>query len=243
MEASVRGIVLRRRDSGEADRRLTLLTVEYGKLDVVAKGAKKSASRLAAASEPLTVGTYTLALGRRTRYVTQAALLSGYRNLRRDYDRLSLAFAFAEVAAGVIPWEEPDEGPVDFVERALAAIDGHARPLAAAVWAQVGLLQLSGFLPDFSACVVTGVPVREANPFLSPLAGGLLSESAAVGFSDRFRVRSEVVIALLRLGELESPPDNLKFAADCFRALVPFWRTILESPLPCTEAALAELME
>jgi DNA repair protein RecO (recombination protein O) len=37
-------IILKRRDFGEADRLLTILTPRYGKLDVIAKGARKPTS-------------------------------------------------------------------------------------------------------------------------------------------------------------------------------------------------------
>ena len=37
-------IILKRRDFGEADRMLTVLTPAYGKLDVLAKGARKLTS-------------------------------------------------------------------------------------------------------------------------------------------------------------------------------------------------------
>ena len=43
-----RGIVLRRRDFDEADRLLTVLTRDRGKLTLLAKGARKISSRKAA---------------------------------------------------------------------------------------------------------------------------------------------------------------------------------------------------
>ncbi|MBQ3496570.1 MAG: DNA repair protein RecO, partial [Oscillospiraceae bacterium] len=47
----VKGVVLRATDTKEADKMLTVLTGEAGKLSVVARGARRKTSRIAAASQ------------------------------------------------------------------------------------------------------------------------------------------------------------------------------------------------
>ena len=47
------GVVLRRVDYGEADRILTVLTREHGKIGVIARGVRKAGSRLAGAYRPV----------------------------------------------------------------------------------------------------------------------------------------------------------------------------------------------
>lgn len=241
MEQSVHAIVLRRRDQGESDRRLTILTPELGKLDVVAKGARKGGSRLAGVSDPLSVAILGLAVGKRIRYVTQAQPVTSFRGLRTDYDRLQLGLALCELYAAVIPAEEPDPSIYSLLVRSLAAVEAHERPLVASIWAQVRLLQDTGFLPDFQNCVVTGSEVKEAEPFVSPHAGGYVSEFAAGPYTDRFRTRAEVLYGLVRLPEFEDlPPQNLRFAPQTLATLLPFWRNIAGNPLPANEAVVAE---
>ncbi|MCB0115895.1 MAG: recombination protein O N-terminal domain-containing protein, partial [Caldilineaceae bacterium] len=43
----MQGVVLRRRDQGEADRVLTVFTPDQGKRDLIAKGIRKTTSRKA----------------------------------------------------------------------------------------------------------------------------------------------------------------------------------------------------
>src|SRR5260370_35101557 len=57
-------IVLRRTDFGEADRILTLFTPSYGKVRAIAKGARRTPSRLAGHLEPFTRTQLLLATGR-----------------------------------------------------------------------------------------------------------------------------------------------------------------------------------
>jgi DNA repair protein RecO (recombination protein O) len=237
---TVQAIVLRRRDSGESDRRLTILTPEFGKFDVLAKGARKSASRLAGSSDPLSVAVLSLAAGKRNRYITQAQPLSSFRGLRTDYERLTFALALCELYAAVLPVEQPLPEVYDLLLASLQHLETHPRPVVALVWAQVQLLQVSGFLPQFDRCVVTESEVLEALPFVSPTAGGYVVERAA-SMMDRYRTRAEVLYGLARLPMLEAPPNNMKFSEEAVRDLLPFWRHFADAPLPANESLVADL--
>ncbi len=239
-EQIVHAIVLRRRDSGESDRRLTVLTEEQGKLDVVAKGARKAASRLAGSSDPLTAAVMNLALGKRNLFVTQAQPLSSFRKLRSDFERLSLALAFAELVASVAPYEQPFPEAYELLMRSLRLLETHEKPVVALVWAELQLLSVSGFMPQFAFSAVSGKPVSEAEAFLSPRAGGYVADDEANPYSDRIRYRAEVLYGLQKTAELDDPPANLKFAVECLSALMPFWREVAEAPLPANEAAVVE---
>jgi len=240
-ETTVQAIVLRRRDSGESDRRLTLLTVELGKLDVVAKGARKAASRLAGVSDPLTMATLTLAAGKVNRFVTQAQPLGSFRGLRTDFDRLTFAMALAELYAAVLPVEQPFPEAHDLLVASLRHIESHPKPLIALVWAEVKLLDLSGFLPQFDCCVLTGAAMVEGAPFVSPKAGGYISDPSAGPYVDRFRTRAEALYGLARLSSFEEPPGNMKFADEALACLFPFWRAIAETQLPANESVVREV--
>lgn len=239
-EKTVQAIVLRRRDSGESDRRLTLLTEELGKVDVIAKGARKSASRLSGVSEPLSTAIMTLAEGRKTAFVTQAQPMASFRGLRTDFERLSCGLALVELYAAVLPVDEPFPEAFDLLARSLRHLEHHSKPVVSLVWSEVQLLSITGFLPQFDRCVATDSQVLEARPFLSPRAGGYVCESAAVPFTDRFRTRAEVLYGLARLPEFDEPPGNMKFADEALADLLPFWQHIAETQLPANETAVRE---
>ncbi|MHB8636840.1 MAG: DNA repair protein RecO [Fimbriimonadaceae bacterium] len=230
-DRTVRAIVLRRQDAGESDRRLTLFTVEYGKLDAVAKGARKGGSRLAGISEPLSVSDMTLAEGRRTRYVTQVLPVASFPGLRNDFDRLTYGLALTEFAAAVLPWESPLPDTFEVLTCGLHGLESHAQPLAALCWALVKLLEVSGFLPQFDVCVETGASIQEAFGSLSASAGGYVVEAHAARFQDCYRVQAEVLVALARLAELAEPPPRLKLDSACFMALYPLCRAVADAPL------------
>lgn len=240
-ETTVHAIVLKRKDAGESDRKLTLLTREKGVIDVFAKGARKGGSRLAGSSEPLSACILHLAEGKRNLYITQAQPISSFPGLRADYERLTFALAMTELAAAVLPHEHPAEEEFAFMVHALHDLEIHPKPLVALVWMELRLMELSGFMPSFNVCVTTGERVAEALPFVSPHAGGYISLTAAGRYSDRFQVRAEVLYGLAACSELDRPPPGLKFADECLRCLLPFWREVAGRALPASDALIAQL--
>jgi DNA repair protein RecO len=239
-ETTVQAIVLRRIESGETDRRLTIFSLELGKIDVVAKGARKAASRLAGISDPLSAATLSLASGKRNRFITQAQPLHSFRGLRHDYDRLTYALALAELYTVVLPPEEPLPDVFDLLARSLGFLEVHPKPLVALLWSQILLLRHSGFLPEFDKCVVSGDSIKVASPYVSPGAGGFVSEEHALVFVDRFRVRAEVLYGLCRLSELFEPPAHMKFVPESLATLYPFWQAIAEAPLAANKSVIGE---
>ena len=235
-------VVLRRRDSGESDRRLTLFTQQLGKIDVVAKGARKPTSRLAGSSDPLTVARFTFAPGKSNRYITQAQPATGFLAFRQDYDRLQIGLALLELAEAVLPWEHPDEEAFLTLMRALAHVNAHDKPYIAVLWSQLRLLDVSGFLPMFLECSVTGAPLGEARAWFSPAAGGYVAAGSAQEFGDRELVPAEVLIGLGKLSEREEPPANFKMAQECGVLLLRIWRYVIDAPLKANEALVASMM-
>lgn len=240
-EITVSAIVLRRRDSGESDRRLTLLTREQGKIDAIAKGARKAGSRLAGSSDPLTVAQLGIATGRRNAFITQTQPVTSFPGLRTDYERLSFALALLELYSAVLPYEQPDPDAYELLLACLAAIEKHPKPVVALVWSELQLMSAEGFLPQFERSALSDTRIAEADPYVSPEAGGYVTREEAAGFSDRFKADAEVLLGLAKTVELDSPPANLKHAEQALVTLFRFWRHIAETQLPANEAVVNEL--
>lgn len=219
------------------------MTEELGKIDAIAKGARKGGSRFAGISEPLSCSVLFLSATKKVRFVAQAQPLGSFVRIRDDYDRLCYGLALAELYGTVIPYEEPSSEPFRSLLDSLRYLETHDKPVVAYIWSQLLLLNLSGFLPQWDVCCGCGCSVKEANPWLSPQAGGYLCASCASPFTDRYQTRAEVLYGLSRLGEWEEPPPSLKKRHETVMAMMPFWRNIVETPLPACEQALTLSIE
>ena len=237
-EVTARAIVLRRWDSGESDRRLTILTREFGKLDVIAKGARKGGSRLAGISEPLVLGDYHWAEGKHRRFITQAQPVTSWPGIRSDYDRLSAGLAAVELIAEAMPYESPDEDHFETLELGLRAIDQNEKWEPALAWIACRLLVIEGRAPDWEVCQATGEAAAERPAWVSPIAGGRILAQECGMYQDSFSVPPEALIGLARLSEREEPPANLKFAPECLTVLLKFWQADLDRPLRAFQGVL-----
>lgn len=233
--------MLRRTDRGEADRRLVLLTREAGKLDAIARGARKAGSRLSGASEPLTLSRFQLSQAARARFVAQVVPVDAFAGLRGDYDRLMIALALAEAVEAITPYDQPRPEEFDALVEALEQIERHPKPTVALVWAELRLLEAEGIPTTWTRCAVTGVPLERARELVSATAGGFVAETAANGYRDLHWVDAEILIGLQKTGDLAQPPPNLRRAPECLGVLADFIRDYAQCALPAQDALLRHL--
>ena len=82
---------------GEYDRHISLLTKERGKLSAFARGARRSTSRLAAATAPFAFGTFKLYEGKSSYTLADADIQNYFEKLRTDFVGACYGLYFAEV--------------------------------------------------------------------------------------------------------------------------------------------------
>lgn len=90
---STEAIILRRTNYGEADRVLSVLTPERGKVSAIAKGVRKPKSKLAGGLELFALCTVTIMSGRgELGLITSARMERFYNNILKDYDRMQFGY-------------------------------------------------------------------------------------------------------------------------------------------------------
>lgn len=235
--------MLRRRDSGESDRLLTLLTQERGKINVIAKGARKGSSRLAGSSEPLTHATFSLATTHRFPFVTQAQPKRSFPEIRSDYDKLLASLALLECTDALTTFDQPVDDLFAHLLASLEFMGKATRPGATLVWALVRMLEIEGLAPQWIECAISGEPLVENPALFSYSAGGYVRSEHSANLPDKFRVPAEALIGLSRIGNLDEPPQNLKFLLDCQTVLVRIVRDAGHQPLPSFATYLEAVRE
>ncbi|MFZ2227221.1 MAG: DNA repair protein RecO [Candidatus Nanopelagicaceae bacterium] len=92
-------VVLRTQKLGEADRIITMLSREHGRIRCVAKGVRRTKSKFGARLEPGSHVDIQLFIGKTFDTVTQVEALHNYGDhLSRDYQRWTVASAILEAA-------------------------------------------------------------------------------------------------------------------------------------------------
>lgn len=193
-------LVLRTVDYGEADRIVTLLTREHGRVSALARSARKSKRRFAGALEGFAWLSVELGFGKGgLAQLVSARVTRSFPHLLSDLARLEGAGVLLRLARDLVPERVPDADLYDALADMLVSLDQKVlptKPLQLA--AQLHLLQLTGFAPMLSACAVCGKVPGEGRPALfDPARGGLICRSCGGG-PDRlsFTVRTRLLRAL-----------------------------------------------
>jgi DNA repair protein RecO (recombination protein O) len=178
----VEAVVLRHHDYGEADRLLTLYTRQLGKTRVLAKGARKIASRKAGHIEPFTQVKLQLARGRDMLLVTQADTVDAYLPLREDLILTSQASYVLELLDR-FTYVDETENPSTFrlLTDTLARLASNDDPWLVIRYYEMRLLDLLGFRPQLIHCVNCGREIKAEDQFFSFRAGGVICPRCGKG--------------------------------------------------------------
>ncbi len=143
------GIVLRRVDYGEADRIVSVLTHDQGKVTLFAKGVRKPKSKLAGGIELFSVNDLTFIPGKGSMVtLVSSRLLEHFGHIIHDYDRMMYAYALLKAIDNVTE-DTAGEPYFIFMREALAGLDDDALSLdKVQLWASTRLLAILGNVPN-----------------------------------------------------------------------------------------------
>lgn len=166
-------VILKRIESREADDILTLYTLE-GKLRVVARGARRSVSKLGGHIEPLTHSRMQLAQGNNLDIVTQSQTLESFLPLRSDLWCISYALYIAEMVDRFT--DEGEANPHLFkllldTLRWLCRAPNRELPIR---YFELHLPGHLGYKPELQQCVSCNMPIQRTTNFFSASGGGVL---------------------------------------------------------------------
>ncbi|HEY8546432.1 MAG TPA: DNA repair protein RecO [Acidimicrobiales bacterium] len=150
-----RGVVLRTHKLGEADRIITFLTRDRGKVRAVAKGVRKTKSRFGGRLEPPSHVQLLLYEGRELDIVTQAETIDHFGPLRDDYERLARAVSMLETADQIALERQANPRLYRMLVGALQALATRDTPLVVPAFF-LKVLALEGYRPQVDECAVCG---------------------------------------------------------------------------------------
>jgi len=193
-------VVLRTHKLGEADRIVTLLSRQHGKIRAVAKGVRRTSSRFGARLEPFMVVDAQFYIGRSLDIVQQAESIGAYgAEIAADYGAFTAANAMVETADRLT-----DDG--NSLQQYLLLV-GALRSLSrrehdAGLTLDSYLLRslaVAGWAPSFVDCAVTGAPGPHT-AFVVQL-GGVVADEVAPPGTPRLDIATLRVLGALLAGD------------------------------------------
>ncbi|GAE70780.1 DNA recombination and repair protein RecO [Cutibacterium acnes JCM 18916] len=158
-------VVLRTHKLGEADRIVSMLSREHGKIRAVARGIRRTSSKFGARLDPFNLVDLQLVQGRNLDVVAQVECLHPYSApLRQDYSLFTAAEVMVEAADHLVPVDrEPAPAQYRLLAGALRVLgqgttDGPRPPEMVLDSYLLRSLSASGYAPDLVDCVRCGTP-------------------------------------------------------------------------------------
>jgi DNA repair protein RecO (recombination protein O) len=149
-----KGIVLARRNIGEADRLLTVFSEEIGKIKVIARGARKIKSRLAPHIEPFTIGRFELIEGKTFYILIGAEALPEPAIMSRDLDTYQVLSYLCELIDLTYEEAETNKSVYNLLEEVIDKIlkVNSAKRALLCRYFEMKLLISLGYKPNYNDC-------------------------------------------------------------------------------------------
>jgi DNA repair protein RecO (recombination protein O) len=145
-------IILSRTDYGEADRIITMLTPNYGKLTLLGRGVRRVKSKLAGGIELFSVSEITFIKGRgEVGTLVSTRLLKHYGKIITDLDRTMLGYDLIKQLHKATE-DEPEEMYFDLIREAFEALDDVTIDIQLVkLWFAMQLLRFGGHIPNLQS--------------------------------------------------------------------------------------------
>ncbi len=195
-------IVLRAVPWSETSFIVSLLTADCGRIDAVAKGARRPKSPFEGAIDLLSVCRIVCIKksGDVLDILTEAKLLRRFRSSERSLLRLHCGYYFAELLTSVLERDQSLKELYCLTDESLAKLDDGFSPFLATTNFEIQLLKILGHLPKLKSCVLCGsLENGQSYVLFSPSSGGLVCYHCVAGKGNILKLHREAIEFLSEL--------------------------------------------
>ena len=196
-------VVIKQTPIGEADRILTLYTPDMGKVRAVAKGVRRTKSKLGGHLELLNNVSVSLSQGRNLDVLTEAEAVQSFKGFREDLRRLSMALYVAELIGGFSVEQSANYGLYQLLLDTLGWLERTRQPDLLLRYFEMQLLDHSGYRPELHRCVECRSKLEPGQHLFDCEGGGFLCPTCRVNSRQALIPASLNAMKVLRLLQRE----------------------------------------
>lgn len=190
------GIIIRTTNYGETNKIVTLYTREWGKVGVMARGAKKPNSRLAAVTQLFTYGYFLVQKSSGLGGLQQGEIISSMRSIKEDIFLTAYASYIVDLTDKSLDDRKPNPFLFELVYQTLNLInEGYDAEILVNIF-EMKMLNTLGLYPVLNQCTICGH--TEGHFSFSIREGGLICHRCLE--KDPYHLKiSPATVKLLRL--------------------------------------------
>lgn len=151
--AKIRGIIIREIKSGEADKFITILCKDIGKITVFAKGACNTKSKFLAGTALFTYGDFIIRTASKTPTLNSVDIIESFSNITSDLDRYYCGVYILEFALKALPDVTDNNNYIMLLIKALQKINsGNYSSILIVRIFEIKMLIYLGYSPYNESC-------------------------------------------------------------------------------------------
>ncbi len=235
----VHAVVIRSKAFMEADRLVTLFSKEKGKIQAVARGARRPRNRFSGSTGVFTFGLFHLFGGKNLENLSSVEVLEPFGDLREDLDKIAYASYMAELVDKSLEDGQVQEEMFSLLLQAFYVLDAGVDLRRTARAFEIRMLLLQGLQPELNSCVHCGQSLdRSVNRVrISAAQGGVVCPDCR-GVENQCIVVSRGSVEMLKrlahteLSRLSMLRCSNEMEHDLERMLKAFLSYHIDSPLP-----------
>ena len=208
---SSEAIVLNRIPLGDTSLLVTVYARAFGKVKLVARGARRSKRGTASLLQPYHVITvyFNHRTNRELQQLSKVEAGPYFRQIGEDLTKVAYASAVCELVNRLVLGEEPGEALFELIFRTLEAIDRQpAESCEVLFWRfQIEFADVYGTGPEFTSCLGCGERPEETSVRFSPALGGILCRDCQAQDGEAMQISLGTARLLSRVREM--PLENL----------------------------------
>ncbi len=183
-----KGVILDKKDRGEADQLFTVYTKDFGKLEILGRAIRKINSKLRAGTAVFYLSDIEFIQGKAFKTLTDATLIEKFDNLKKDLRKLKTAHQISEVFNGLVKGQEKDDDLWKLLNETIAELN-NVQPVISNLqllfyyflWNLVSIL---GYQPDFYYCSLCQKKLTPEKLYFNPKEGGIICNQCFRKFKD-----------------------------------------------------------
>ncbi|GAA0330973.1 DNA repair protein RecO [Oceanobacillus oncorhynchi subsp. oncorhynchi] len=216
MLEQIDGMVLKTKDYGETHKLVTIYSGKFGKFQALAKGAKKTKSRMAAVTQPFVFARFFVYVGSGLSTIQQGELLNSHRKIREDFVKTAYCSYIAELTDKLLENKNIDPYLFGQFQQTIAWIEENDQAEIPIMMYELKLYKKAGFAPVLNQCINCG---STQQPFVfSVVEGGFLCPKCRHMDPEAIELAPKLTkllylfseAGLERIGTIQMKPDNVK---------------------------------
>ena len=196
MVEPLHAIVLERKEFGEADRLVSIFSLEHGRERVLAKGIRRPLSTMKAALELFTLSALLVTESRSLPQVTEAKTVDNFTGIKAVLPRIMTAHHIAEIIIKTTAEKDPNPIVFHLLQQTFQHLSSTTRPRLTLEAFRLKYLIAIGLSPELNHCVGCSSVIDQGAHWFSVLAEGLECEKCRTPDAKKISIN---ILKLLRL--------------------------------------------